>query len=110
MTIPSPKKFNGKIQFVNIGWACTDTRKEDSAKAYAVYTSSKSYDEIGNLVHQFRYATIKRARNVTMTGHCTNRVTGYGRMTVMYTAEYTMGSVEIIDLKNKRGEYTLPFS
>lgn len=97
-----------KFQFVNIGWACTDTRKEDNAKAYAIYMSAKTFDEIGNPINQFRYATIKRASHVTRQGLPTNRRTGYGRMLVMYTAEYVPGSIEIANTKTKRGEYTLP--
>jgi hypothetical protein len=99
-----------KFQFVNIGWACTDTRKENSAKAYAVNMSAKQFDEIGNLVHQFRYATIKQARYTTAEGLPTNRKTGYGRMTVMYSAEFVPGSFDISDTKTKRGEYLLPYT
>jgi hypothetical protein len=106
--VNAPPVNRNKFQFVNIGWACTDTRKEDSAKAYAINMSCKQFDEIGNLVNQFHYATIKHARPVTSTGLPTNRKTGYGRMTVMYSTGYVPGSFEIAASKTRKGEYFLP--
>lgn len=101
-------KTNNKFHFVNIGWACTDVKKESNAQAYAISASSKLFDEIGNLVKQFRYATIKRCWSVTMGGVPAKKKTGYGRMIIMYSSDYVQGSIEIANIKTTRGEYLLP--